>query len=917
MCRRATSALLCVYVGIAAMLVFAACPPAFAVRAGFAIDVNQDCNLPLDKMPDGIHIEGRVCSNGRAPVLLEHLDDVIVTLGGYFEHKITKLVPENPSDCWYLFEADWGYSQPDEFVPYCLILHLGLLFDVDSANTVTDVVGWWTRDGRKLAGPGIDLTNEGYCPLAGFNVAEMPDLGQVMRVANGVVVGPPPMPGAPIPIRVIAMDVVAFPPGPAPDFRQMFQGGGQDTWPWIPVLGGNGEKISPENPVDLAAESFFDVFLDMPQPKQPAPAERVSVPPGGFLVARTLLRFRNNSGNTEDRWEWEVHGAPIVQACCLPDGTCQDLLREDCLRRGGNPQGEGRMCATWQCPDLWDFGDAPDRAYQTLLATDGARHLIDPGIHLGDAIDSESDGQPNAGASGDDEAGWTPQDEDGVKLVTALKPGNGAEVNVVASAKGYLSAWVDFNIDGQWDDPGEKVFTNIMLGPGENPLTFLVPPGAKTGDTYARFRFSREDGLRPFGEARDGEVEDYLFRIEELPILDYGDAPATYPTTLASDGARHKVTPNLTLGPLIDAEPDGLPSPDATGDDVTGLRDEDGVSVAPVVPGATVSVTVRASAPGMLDAWLDFNDDGDWNDRFEQIFASQPVVAGANALAFTAPVLAPMPGSSIARFRLSTAGGLSCTGLADDGEVEDHAVTILENPDRGITIGEAKLLPVNSTVLLKNKIVTADFRALSLSLGFAIEESSRSAGVTVLPGEDLVLGPLAFGDVVSVVGVTGFKGAELTAVAQEAVVSGHLLTPLLPLRMTNKATGGQAFGQQMAVVDDGTVVPRKLANGLNNVGSLVRTWGRVTCVEAASGTTTVWIDDGCALRDWKLLTPGSAVYGMVVLWPSGATLPAVGDYVGATGVLKVISRGSPGNSYAARALVPRDEHDVTILIGPL
>ena len=37
-------------------------------------------------------------------------------------------------------------------------------------------------------------------------------------------------------------------------------------------------------------------------------------------------------------------------------------------------------------------------------------------------------------------------------------------------------------------------------------------------------------------------------------------------------------------------------------------------------------------------------------------------------------------GSSVARFRISTAGGLDSFGLGADGEVEDHSVTILATP---------------------------------------------------------------------------------------------------------------------------------------------------------------------------------------------------------------------------------------------
>jgi GEVED domain/Dockerin type I domain len=90
----------------------------------------------------------------------------------------------------------------------------------------------------------------------------------------------------------------------------------------------------------------------------------------------------------------------------------------------------------------------------------------------------------------------------------------------------------------------------------------------------------------------------------------------------------------------------------------------------------TSSFVVIASEPGKLDGWIDFNGDGDWSDAGEQIFTSVNVVAGENLLSFTIPAGATS-GSTGARFRLSTAGGLAPTGAAADGEVEDYLANLV------------------------------------------------------------------------------------------------------------------------------------------------------------------------------------------------------------------------------------------------
>ncbi|MBN1508582.1 MAG: LamG domain-containing protein [Sedimentisphaerales bacterium] len=163
-----------------------------------------------------------------------------------------------------------------------------------------------------------------------------------------------------------------------------------------------------------------------------------------------------------------------------------------------------------EAPDT-DFGDAPDPTYPTLSSSSGASHIISDRVYLGSRVDGETDGQPNALATGDDGSGV--DDEDGV-VFSSLVVGETASVQVTASVQGSLNAWIDWNADGDWDDAGEQVFVDTALSAGANSLTVVVPATAVVGDTYARFRFSTVRGLRYSGPAADGEVEDYMVRIE-------------------------------------------------------------------------------------------------------------------------------------------------------------------------------------------------------------------------------------------------------------------------------------------------------------------------------------------------------------------------------------------------------------------
>jgi hypothetical protein len=167
----------------------------------------------------------------------------------------------------------------------------------------------------------------------------------------------------------------------------------------------------------------------------------------------------------------------------------------------------------------FDFGDAPDDIempkYPTLLANNGAVHQILRGLYLGSSIDQEFDGQPTLMADGDDYDGNN--DEQGVGLPTSISSSTAVTIPVTASDSGYLNAWIDYDINYDWNGPTEQIFTDELLYPGVNMLTFNVPAGLNPGITFTRFRFSSVTGLTYEGLAPDGEVEDYMLEIVDAP----------------------------------------------------------------------------------------------------------------------------------------------------------------------------------------------------------------------------------------------------------------------------------------------------------------------------------------------------------------------------------------------------------------
>jgi hypothetical protein len=226
-----------------------------------------------------------------------------------------------------------------------------------------------------------------------------------------------------------------------------------------------------------------------------------------------------------------------------------------------------------------------------------------------------------------------------------------------------------------------------------------------------------------------------------LPLMDFGDAPEnpdqpffTFPTTLAHDGAAHIINPAIFLGSLIDGEPDGQPTPQATGDDAIlvfplSIDDEDGVVLPPSVSaGSTVAISITASVAGYLDGWLDFDMDGNWLNPADHVLTMEPMNPGSNVLTFEVPANA-IPGISCFRFRFRDyALPLSFDGMAGNGEVEDYSITIAENVTTGYDFGDAPDDPFPSLLASDGARHLVDWVTF-LGLGIDVEPDGNQSSV--------------------------------------------------------------------------------------------------------------------------------------------------------------------------------------------
>lgn len=236
----------------------------------------------------------------------------------------------------------------------------------------------------------------------------------------------------------------------------------------------------------------------------------------------------------------------------------------------------------------------------------------------------------------------------------------------VAPNEGIVSYSWDLDGDGNEDATGVaplvdwSVLNGLGLTSGEHTITLTVTDNTNRSDTDTA--------------------------LLTVVIVDYGDAPDSYGTLRSSNGAAHEVNTTVTLGSLIDTEfgASVVPGAGADGDDLNNVDDEDGVTIQrleadPVDP-LPGTITVEASEVSKLDAWIDFNGNGQFDHATEHLNGgvSFDLVPGTNVLTITVPaVTVPDAGlETYARFRVSSAGGLLPTGRASDGEVEDYRLTL-------------------------------------------------------------------------------------------------------------------------------------------------------------------------------------------------------------------------------------------------
>ena len=190
-----------------------------------------------------------------------------------------------------------------------------------------------------------------------------------------------------------------------------------------------------------------------------------------------------------------------------------------------------------------------------------------------------------------------------------------------------------------------------------------------------------------------------LLSFSQFATYDFGDAPESY------GSAGHYIDNLHYLGSGPDGEASQQYSLEADADDLKGSDDEDGVTFPELRQGASVIIQVSITAyltRAYLNAWIDWNGDGDFSDQGEKVANDIRRTTGIYNLSVTVPANAIVSQPTFARFRFGTEN-ISSTGSASQGEAEDYMIKIIcaivDQPKVGEITQPSCDVPTGSVVL--------------------------------------------------------------------------------------------------------------------------------------------------------------------------------------------------------------------------
>ncbi len=253
-------------------------------------------------------------------------------------------------------------------------------------------------------------------------------------------------------------------------------------------------------------------------------------------------------------------------------------------------------------------------------------------------------------------------------FTTRVLPGKAYNIAMQAGPQPQgFGAWIDYNNDGDFDDSGEFVYKSPYAANVVFSGTVTIPANASTGYRRMRVR-SRYNEVFTAGQAcatlERGETEDYTI------VVGYCIPEYVYACT-SDDYIR-----NFSFNTLVN-----------NNSGCNGRRNNymyyypAGSNTTTVAKGKSYPLKVQSGSEEQgFGVWIDYNNDQDFEDAGEFVYASPSAGTGVYSGTVTIPATAstgPRRMRVRSRYRYTLSAGQVCETVSH-GETEDYTITIAD-----------------------------------------------------------------------------------------------------------------------------------------------------------------------------------------------------------------------------------------------
>jgi uncharacterized delta-60 repeat protein len=249
------------------------------------------------------------------------------------------------------------------------------------------------------------------------------------------------------------------------------------------------------------------------------------------------------------------------------------------------------------------------------------------------------------------------------------RPGTTLNYEVQTSTGGYqqnVNIYADYNNDGDFNDPGEQVASGIYDGFVFASGSFTIPALQAPGSYRLRVISTGINDPAEACHSTTGEAEDYSLMIVENVCV-----PVVY--NACTNAAINHVVIGVVEGGLFYTNLNSY-----TGCDGYTSYPASGNNYTKAAPGKTIGVQVETNSINLarVDVYIDYNQNGNFNDAGEYLFESS---MSASGLAYQEFVIPPSLPSGNYRMRVISQKYLTSFSdpcFTDGGEIEDYTLIV-------------------------------------------------------------------------------------------------------------------------------------------------------------------------------------------------------------------------------------------------